>query len=83
MPLFKQAWAWVCGTGPFDLGHMNLDNPHVRMLMYLGEQRTKRDLESRVVSGPTIYGDRVVEAREQRVQAMKRGQLTMMRGGRR
>lgn len=86
MLLFKGIWSWLCRDEPTDLGYMPLRNPHVRLLIYLGEQRAKADCASMVVRGSLrVVGDRVVEEREQRVEVMNRnrGVLRVYQGGKR
>lgn len=83
MRLFSRLCHWLIGRGAHDLGVMPLDNPHVRMLVYLGELRTRADMWSRVEAGPTQVGDRVVEERERRVALLNaRPKFRVMNGGR-
>lgn len=88
MPLFKlktlTEWFKHGEPSTADLGCLPLDNPHVRMLVYLGELRAKAD-NSSWAGTPIVVGNRIVEERERRLAAMQaaKPKMRMLQGGKR
>ncbi len=70
----RRLWRFACNgpVAPNVLHGVGERGSPARKSLADGLRRTRWDLKSAVVSGPTVYGNRVVEERERRASEMVR-----------